>query len=327
MGSTKAALGVSIIVPAYNYAQFLSHAIDSALAQTHSPIEVIVVDDGSVDATAEVVAAYTDRRVRYLYQQNAGLSAARNTGIRNARYDFVSFLDADDMLMPNMCERIMETFSKLPAEFALIGCRMVKMSPDGTPIQSKQFGNQLGGELFPRHFVLKNRFPCNVIVRKSVFEVLGDFDTSLTSTEDRDMWIRISMAHRVFILGEFLVLIRRHATSMSRNSDRMKLNMRRVLRKAWHAGAHPRWSPFWLKVISYNHVEVAWMCYDEGRIAKALFHLLLSVALWPVFLDHGAISEPFLFRARSLARFLISGFGSRRGAIPALNGGGGNQNA
>ena len=322
MGNPKAALGVSIIVPAYNYAQFLPQAIDSALAQTYSPVEVIVVDDGSTDSTPEVVAQYSDPRVRYVYQKNAGLSAARNTGIGHALYDHVSFLDADDKLLPQMCERIMEAFAKLPADFALIGCRMIKMAADGTPLRSKQFGNQAGGEVTTRDFILKNRFPCNVIVRKGVFEDSGYFDTSLTSTEDRDMWIRISTKHRVFLLGEFLVLIRRHATSMSHHSDRMKLNMRRVLRKAWQSRAIPRWDLYWLKVLSFNHTEVAWMNYDERRIAKALYHLLASFVMWPVFLQPGEISQPLFFRLRSMARFLISGFASSAAAAPSKENGG-----
>ena len=302
------AAGVSIIIPAYNYAHYLAEAIESALAQTYSPIEVIVVDDGSTDGTREAVAAFSDSRVRYIYQENAGLSAARNTGIRHSKYSYLSFLDADDKLSPQMCERIMESFGSLSPAFALIGCGLIKMEPDGTPLESKHPGPRSSRELRARDFILRNRFPCNVIVRKEVFETCGYFDTALTSSEDRDMWIRICKGHRVFIQGEPLVFIRRHPSSMSRNSDRMKHNMRRVLAKAWRSKAIPAWDPFWLKVMSFNHFEVAWMCYDQGRIAKALYHLTASSLLWPVFLDHGDVAQPRLFRARGLVRFLITAF-------------------
>src|ERR1041385_8897165 len=87
--------GVSVVIPAYNYARFLPAAIDSALWQEYPASEIIVVDDGSTDNTAEVVKGYGER-VRYIHQSNAGLPAARNTGIKAARFDHVAFLDADD---------------------------------------------------------------------------------------------------------------------------------------------------------------------------------------------------------------------------------------
>lgn len=305
--------GVSIIIPAYNYAKYIREAIDSALVQTYSPIEVVVVDDGSTDNTAEVVKSYSDPRVRYIYQTNAGLSASRNTGIRHARYPFVSFLDADDKLMPEMCERIMETFAKLPSSFALIGCAMTRMDPNGTPIPNRRFDTRPSRELFAKDFILKNRFPCNVIARKEIFgdEQCGFFDTTLTSSEDRDMWIRISTKHRVYIYGDPLVLIRRHPTSMSKNSDRMKLNMRRVLMKAWRARALTALHPFWLKVLAFNNVEVAWMCYDQGRYAKAAYHMIASFLLWPVYPDPHDVGYPPLFRIRGLARFVLKAVSPR----------------
>src|SRR5438067_6268305 len=113
---------VSVVIPAFNYARYLPLAIDSALNQTHANLEVIVVDDGSTDDTREVVGAYRDERVRYVHQENAGLSAARNTGIRNARFAFVGFLDADDEWLPDMLAAAMERFANLPERFAIIAC-------------------------------------------------------------------------------------------------------------------------------------------------------------------------------------------------------------
>src|SRR5690242_10687505 len=98
----RPAPGVSVIIPAYNYARFLPQAIESALQQDYPEFEVLVVDDGSTDNTAEIAAVYSraDKRVRYLHQKNAGLPAARNTGIQHARFDFIGFLDADDAWLP-----------------------------------------------------------------------------------------------------------------------------------------------------------------------------------------------------------------------------------
>src|SRR6266516_2486605 len=87
---------VSVVIPTFNRAAIVTRAIESALSQTYGNIEVIVVDDGSADDTRDIVASYGER-VRYFYQNNAGVSAARNTALRNARGEFVAFLDSDDV--------------------------------------------------------------------------------------------------------------------------------------------------------------------------------------------------------------------------------------
>src|SRR5688500_9583140 len=94
---------VSVVIPAYNYGHFVTEAVASALNQTHPHVEVIVVDDGSTDGTADILKPFGSR-IRYIYQPNRGLSAARNTGIRAARGEWVAFLDADDLWHPSKTE-------------------------------------------------------------------------------------------------------------------------------------------------------------------------------------------------------------------------------
>jgi glycosyltransferase involved in cell wall biosynthesis len=106
---------VSVIIPAYNQAHYLSAAVHSVLTQTHDQLEVIVVDDGSTDRTRDVVERISDPRVRYVHQQNAGLSAARNTGIRHARGDFLSYLDSDDLFLPDKLRVLLGAFDQNPA--------------------------------------------------------------------------------------------------------------------------------------------------------------------------------------------------------------------
>ena len=110
---------VSVVVPAYNYARYLPKAIDSALGQTHPPLEVIVVDDGSTDDTPRVLAAYADR-IRVIRQANQGAGAARNAGIAAARGEYVAFLDSDDLWHPRKLELQLARFASDPETTAFI---------------------------------------------------------------------------------------------------------------------------------------------------------------------------------------------------------------
>ena len=299
--------GVSVIIPAYNYGRFLSDAIDSALAQTYSNFEVIVINDGSTDNTPDVAARYGSK-IRYLRQDNAGLPAARNSGIKAARHPFVAFLDADDVWEPEMLASAMRCFSELDESVGLIACASVRTDAEGRVIASKRFASFDNCEIKARDLLLKNRFmPSAVVAKRAAFHTCGLFDTSLRSSEDRDMWIRIATKYRVNFHGKTLVRIRKHGSNMSRHADRMKRNMRRVICKAFHSRVVPRANVFfWLRVLAFNFFEVGWMHYDEGAHGKAVFDMLRSMLLWPMFLNPTQrLNEPRFFRARALIRFLL----------------------
>jgi glycosyltransferase involved in cell wall biosynthesis len=301
------AQSVSVVIPAYNYARYLPAAMESVLAQTHLALELIVVDDGSTDDTRDVVAAFTDPRIRYVRQANAGLSAARNTGIREARFDFIGFLDADDRWEPDLLARVMQRFSQLPPNFAAIATGCARMDGTGAMLPAGRFHFERTGELTARDFCTRNRpLSSSVVVRKSAFTTCGTFDTSLRSSEDRDMWIRITgSGHRFDFIAEPLAVIRRHGANMSSNAPRMKANSRRVLNRAWRSGAVSRLDvPFWLRVLAVHYFQVAWTHFDDGLRARAFRYLATSIVLWPLFLHPGAIREPHLFRLRALANFI-----------------------
>ncbi len=299
---------VSVVIPAHNYAQFLPGAIASVLAQTHRSFEILVIDDGSTDSTRAVVAHETDPRVRYLWQENAGLSAARNAGIRAARMPFIAFLDADDSWLPDFLAEVMRKFAELDENFALIAANTARIDTAGHPLASRRSSPQNDRELTTRDFVLRNRpLSSSIVARREVFERHGGFDSSLRSSEDRDMWIRIATHRRVWFIGRPLALIRRHPGNMSKNATRMKRNSRTVLRKAFSARAVPRSDiSFWLRAWSVHFFQIAWTHFDEGRRTRALAYMLGSLVLCPFFLQPQRINEPPLFRLRALAKFLVS---------------------
>ena len=103
---------VSVVMPAYNYGRFLGEAIQSVLDQTFQDFELIVVDDGSTDNTKEVIGSFTDRRIKYIYQQNRGVSTALNVGISASRGEYIALLDADDIWLPHNLEKGVEVLDE-----------------------------------------------------------------------------------------------------------------------------------------------------------------------------------------------------------------------
>jgi len=301
--------GVSVVIPAYNYAGYLPFAVDSALAQNYSPLEIILVDDGSTDNTAEVAARYGDR-IRYIYQPNAGLCAARNTGIQAASHSFVAFLDADDVWLPDMVRCAMMVFSRQGGDTALVACIHDYIDANGHPLSIRRLFPDGDREITTRDILLSTRFaPSSVIARREVFEICGNFDTTLRSSEDRDMWIRITTRYRAHRQSQALVHIRRHGANMSRHADRMKINMGRVIKKARQSGVVPRWQFwFWMKVYALYHFQTSLLFNAQGRHSRALASLGLSMLLWSWFVDQQEINQPKWFRARALISYLSGVF-------------------
>ncbi len=301
---------VSVVIPAFNYAHYLPQAIASVLAQSHRTLELLVVDDGSTDDTRAVVAAITDPRVRCISQKNAGLSAARNTGIREARHPLIAFLDADDLWKPDFLAAVLGQFAALPEGFSAVATGTTRMDADGRPSTAPGYTAANTRELTVRDFCLRNQpLSSSVVLKRRVFDECGGFDPTLRSSEDRDMWIRLTAGgHRFFLLGEPHAFIRRHPKNMSKNAVRMKQNSQRVLTRAWQRGAVARLAlPFWLRALAIHFSLVAWTHFDDGLRARALLYLGTSVALWPFFLQPRRYAERPLFRLRALAHFLRGG--------------------
>ena len=130
---------VSVIIPSYNYAEYLSTTLNSVLAQRLEDIEVVLVDDGSTDATADVLKSYRDR-IDYIYQEKAGLSAARNTGINNSTGEFILFLDADDILGPGSIASQVKYLQRNPSAFVAV-CENKLFREKDNNGQPKPFGS------------------------------------------------------------------------------------------------------------------------------------------------------------------------------------------
>ena len=268
---------VSVVIPTYNYGRYVTEAVDSALAQTYPAVEVIVVDDGSTDDTRERLAAYGDR-IRYIYQANAGLSAARNTGIRAASGPFVAFLDSDDAFHPRKLELQMALFAARP-ELGLVGTAQFSDEPrvwaDIAPPAPRI-------DLSLDDIVIRSRFaPSSAVARRECFAAVGEFDTDLRSVEDRDMWLRIAARFPVAAVEAPLTWYRITPGSMSRNPERMEMFEHLVIDRAF--GMPELAGRRWLRRKAKGLADLAsCLVYREaGRPWTALGRLLRSFAWWP----------------------------------------------
>lgn len=308
---------VTVIIPTFNHARHLGGAIRSVLGQSHPDFAVIVVDDGSTDDPAAVVRAIADPRVQLVRQANAGLAAARNTGIRHAAHPFVAFLDADDEFLPDYLRQATAAFGRLPADFGIIACNRIRCDQDGVRLPERKAATGRDREITARDLLFRNRFVAEVVARREIFDRCGLFDTSLRSSEDRDMWLRVAARYRIWLCARPQLLIRRHPGSMSHHADRMRANMRQVIEKARAAGVVPGDDrAFWRQVYAMNWHEVAWMHHEEGRPFLALTDLCRSLWLWPWFARPAAVAEPPLFRLRASRHFAAAAL-RRAGPPPA----------
>ena len=192
-------LSISVVVPAYNTGVHISRAIESVLAQTRPVDEIIVVDDGSTDETASQVKKYS-KKVKYIYQENAGAGAARNTGIKAARYEWIAFLDGDDEWLPNklklQCE-LLQRHRELvwcTSNYYRCMCEENRRSPDIATARAT--GLLESREYFDNFFsiFLQDAYGCTdtIMIKREVLEETGGFRAGQRNMEDLDLWWRIA---------------------------------------------------------------------------------------------------------------------------------------
>lgn len=215
---------VSVIIPCYNHGRYLAEAIQSVLNQTYKWIEIVVVDDGSTDNTKYVAESFPN--VKYVYQENQGLSAARNTGILNSVGDYLVFLDADDLLEEDALEYNLNH---------LIGNENLAFASGGYLLETSE-GKKIEKTKDPIYqnnyleFLKKNyiEMHATVMYRRWVFDDFK-YDTSLKACEDYDLYLKISRKFPVYYHSKILAIYRIHGANMSGNSELMLNSVLKVL--------------------------------------------------------------------------------------------------
>ena len=194
---------ISVIIPSWNRADRLAAALDSVRAQSLVPHEVIVVDDGSTDNTRELLSRHYPE-VRYLYQQNNGVSSARNTGIMAASGDWIALLDSDDRWEPLKLERQQQAIQAQPG-YRLCHCDEIWIR-NGKRVNPMKKHAKQGGKIFRQCLPRCVISPSAVMIQREVFAGIGLFDENLPACEDYDLWLRICARHPVLFVNQPLVI-------------------------------------------------------------------------------------------------------------------------
>jgi len=199
-------MNISVIIPTYNRASLIERAVGSVLEQTFKSREIIVVDDGSTDNTAEVIKNIDSPLVKYVFRKNGGPGAARNTGVKIATGDWIAFQDSDDVWRPDKLEKQVEHIRKNP-EYGLIYSSYEMHLEDGTGIvmPGKNGGMALEGNIFIPLLVRNTVGAPTVMVQKKLFESVGGFDETLKSLEDWDFVLKFSRDYAIGFIDDITV--------------------------------------------------------------------------------------------------------------------------
>jgi glycosyltransferase involved in cell wall biosynthesis len=259
-------IAASVIIPAYNAAEFLPFALKSLQAQTWAPAQVIVVDDGSTDATATVAEQHGAKCLR---QAKAGPGAARNRGLAAATTDYVAFLDADDWYALDKLERSLECLVELNAAAVATDAWLVR----GDKVERRKNDHRIVPSVLTMELLLRgNPIVCSTVVcrRQAILDVGGfDENPDLIASEDYDLWLRMANVEPFAYLAEPLTFYRVHEGSLSAN-PRFLRGVDRILDKvlALHAGeAH--FENLVRRRRAELRCDVAWDMLREGKRQQA----------------------------------------------------------
>lgn len=208
---------ITAIIPTFNSERYICDTVESVLTQTYPVHEVIVVDDGSTDATEQVLAKYAGR-IRYIRQKNAGPPVARNTGLTHATGDWIALLDSDDLWVRTKTERQMDYLTAHPA-CGLVYTDMKTFDDTGIIEESVKVSRNLtlpSGRIFPQVFAETLFQTSAVLIRKSCLDTVGGFDETLRMGDDYELFLRLARHFELGYVDEPLVLYRQHPTQGTR---------------------------------------------------------------------------------------------------------------
>ncbi len=294
---------VEVIVPAYNAASFLAAALDSVVAQTFTDWRILLVDDGSTDATAEIAASYADRlgpKLKYIYQPNAGLPAARNTAIRHAEGQYLALLDADDIWLPCRLAETLEVFAR-STKIGLTYGFIDGIDPQGHVLSTFQTPSKHPEGKIARYIYMREiDLPCpSITFRKACVDAVGTFDESMRATEDRDLWLRIALRFEVALVRKVIAQYRTSPQAMTSDPERMFVAQMSFITK--HYGQDG--CGFWARRVALSHIhrQKAEALANRGQGREALHVAWRALVLNPFKLSNARTAFSLLRRGAGKA--------------------------
>ena len=267
---------VSIIISAYNGIKYLPATVNSILQQTFSDFEVLIVNHGRFDNIVEWFNRLRDRRFKLISQGNLGVSKTLNLGIIEARGEYVAFLDAEDLWHPSKLQKQVFCFDHYPG-IGLVHSWMMLIDNWGNPT-GRILQNNLSGWVEPKILERNQIGSSSVMVRRRCFDSVGLFAPQLQTTQDWDMWIRMSRCYQFMAIAEPLVYYRQNQDSIRKNWLLMETNFQTTIEKAY-ADAPEELS--YLKHRSYAHIslDLAWKVLQSQEPDPVIAHNYCRQAL------------------------------------------------
>jgi glycosyltransferase involved in cell wall biosynthesis len=222
---------ISICIPTFNRKDYLKQALDSIFAQTYKDFEVVVVDDGSTDGTEEMIknSAYS---VRYYWQENRGEAVSRNRLIKLAQCQFITFLDSDDLLMPDAVERMAKAIAEKGEDVVVYG-PYYRIDHNGNitgRCKRKLYSGYVTKYLFGDIFI----HSCGSMFPRKALEEIGGFDETLRFSGDYDLWLRLSLKYPFIGLPQPTFKRRRHQSNLSATSSQSQIIQSNVLERFYY---------------------------------------------------------------------------------------------
>lgn len=276
-------IGISVVIPTFNHGHMIGRAVESVLAQSTSPIEVIIVDDGSTDTTRRGLARY-GKALKYIYQENQGVSAARNTGIDASRGDWIAFLDADDSWHPNKLQEQEDLLGAVPDD---VGCIYSRLVVVGESYELLSPSPPRSGAVGPYDLLRRNWIgTSSVVAHRVVLEQLRGFDSQLRAIEDWDLWLRMAISGVGFAYSSN-PLVRHYlsAGSLYGETDQVERDTDKMFTKFFQL---PNLSPDLRHLETATRagfqVQMALQCVASGQRSRSLGFIVKAIRRWPLVL-------------------------------------------
>lgn len=286
---------VSVIIPTYNRAHLICDALDSVLSQTHRPLEVIVVDDGSSDDTAGAIQLWksahndSDTTIHFIEQDNRGGNAARNAGISAANGEYIAFLDSDDCWHPDKTARQLALLTS-QANVGAVYCGVQHLDLSSNRLIESARRSYPQGALLNQLLVHDITAPTSAyLLKKEVFQVVGPFDEALQARQDWDMWIRVASQFHIAAVPQVMVDLREHTGPRTASDPQRELKAySAIMCKYEDLRKSMPWRTRQAAMSAYYRRTGRVLFHRQLSRSEALAYYLRALLTWPFAFDNYA---------------------------------------